>query len=97
MTDCPSNPNYFAHWESRTCVTLCPWTDTTYYYADNYTRTCVADCPTDDNGTFRDPIIRVCMPVCSGLQYADNSTGDCVATCPSDPDLYGQLSIKTCV
>jgi hypothetical protein len=57
----------------------------------------VADCPTALNGTYRDPILRICMPVCSGEQFADNSTGDCVMECPSDPDMFGQINIKTCV
>lgn len=75
-------------------MSVCPETDTTRFYADNATRTCVPDCPKDVNSnwiTYRDPIIRVCMPVCTGLQYSDPSTGDCVAICPWDPDLYGQL------
>lgn len=66
VPDCPNNPNYFAHWETKTCVSLCPETPVKKMYADNFTRTCVEDCPTVANGTFRDPILRICMPVCSG-------------------------------
>lgn len=55
------------------------------------------DCPTVENGTYRDSILRICMPVCSGKQFADNSTGNCVEVCPADPDLFGQIDIKTCV
>lgn len=51
----------------------------------------MADCPTVANGTYRDSILRVCMPTCTGLQYSDISTGDCVEVCPWDPDYYGQL------
>ena len=57
----------------------------------------MADCPHVDKGTYRDPILRVCMPLCSDLQYSDISTGDCVSICPWDPDYYGQLSNKKCV
>jgi hypothetical protein len=91
--------NYFADWLSRTCVILCPETSTTKYYADNSTRTCVDTCPnsTPATTTYRDSIIRICMPICSGLQYSDDSTGNCVSICPYSPDYYGQLSSKKCV
>ena len=97
VTDCPSDPNYFADWFSRTCVALCPETDTTKYYGDIVTRSCVEDCPTVTNNTYRDSILRICMPVCSDKQYSDNSTGNCVEVCPSDPDMFGQIDIKVCV
>lgn len=103
VTGCPSNPNYFADWLSATCVTLCPQTSTTIYYSDTLTRTCVDTCPnqTLSNGTlwhtFRDTVLRVCIAVCSGNQFADDSTGNCTQVCPSYPDMFGQMSIKTCV
>lgn len=49
------------------------------------------------HGTYRDALIRVCMPTCTGLQYSDSSTGDCVDVCPWNVDFYGQLENKSCV
>ena len=96
---CPSTPNYFADWLSAQCVSVCPYTDTTKYFADSSTRTCVINCPNDTvlTTTYRDTILRICVSVCSGIQFADNSTGDCVETCPAYPDMFGQMSSKTCV
>ena len=34
VTGCPSSPNYFADWLSATCVSVCPETATTKYFAD---------------------------------------------------------------
>lgn len=90
---CPSSPDFYADNTTKNCVYNCPkgvnWTT----FADSQSRRCVTECPEGyfgvnstqrceqycPNGTYADPIIRVCVANCTVRpHYYKTSTWTCV-------------------
>ena len=78
--NCPS-PYIYADNHTRTCVSLCPSSQS--YYADSLNLACVTNCP------WNNPV--------NYYTYKDPSTQRCVTSCPSNPSYFRDTTTQTCV
>ena len=80
VTNCPSDPDYYGDYISKTCVLRCP-NDTFASYNAVGTST---------------PRACVLSISCVGSMVADPVTGRCLSRCTTDPMYFAMNSTKLC-
>ena len=98
MTECPSDPDYYAHYNSRTCVLRCPdgWFASNNSVTTSVTRYC-AQSNRCVSPKVADPIFNRCSPRCTidPMFYAMPDTKLCGPDCFSG--LFADNTTGLCV